>query len=80
MQHSAAQIENPEIFINPFEKIKELRNLYKGKGISDKKLLTKDMIRSGFSVLKAAAHPNCPSAKYFVEKLRLQNELNNPDD
>ena len=80
LKKKIAQIENPEIFINPFEKIKELRNLHKGRGISDKKILTKDMIRSGFSLLKAAAHPNCLSAKYFVEKLRLQNELNNPDD
>jgi hypothetical protein len=28
------------------------------------------MLYSGFSLESAAAHPNCPSAKYFLQKLK----------
>lgn len=70
------RIENPENILKPFEAIKELRIKHSGKGVSDKKILTKDMIRSGFSLQRAAQHLGCPSAAYFIEKLSLQQNQN----
>lgn len=67
------QIEKPEEIVNPFGKIKDLRVQYEGRGISDKKILTRDMIKSGFNLQRAAQHPACPSAAYFIKKLSLQN-------
>lgn len=40
-----------------------------GRGVNPD-MLARRMIQSGFSISKAAAHPMCPSAKYFVEKLK----------
>jgi len=66
-------VENPEDYPIPFEAIKALRLLHCNSGISDKKLLTRHMIYSGFSLTHAAAHPNCPSATYFLNKLLSLN-------
>ncbi|HXL57078.1 MAG TPA: hypothetical protein VN958_12515, partial [Chitinophagaceae bacterium] len=63
------QINNPESFLFPFEEIKSLRQQYQNRGIADKKILTKDMIKSGFTLPNAAAHPQCFSAQYFLSKL-----------
>src|SRR5574337_702816 len=37
---------------------------------NSKLILTDRMISNGFSIENAAKHSNCPSAKYFVQKLR----------
>jgi len=68
-------VSNPELFLVPVEEIKKLRQLHseKGKGISNKKSLTRHMLNSGFSLTRAAAHPNCPSATYFLNKLQSLN-------
>jgi Domain of unknown function (DUF4276) len=64
-------IQNPEIIENPFDKIRELRVAKTGRGIGTKIRLAKQMINnSGFSILRAAEHPNCKSAKYFIQKLK----------
>ena len=63
-------IENPEQIANPFEKIRQLRIEKIGRGIGSKVLLAKQMIGNhNFSILRAAQHPNCASAKYFIEKI-----------
>jgi hypothetical protein len=41
-----------------------------GKDFDTKLILADRMIRNGFTIEKAAAHTNCPSAKYFLKKLK----------
>jgi hypothetical protein len=60
----------PEIPLNPFDEIKNLLLKHTGRGTSDKLLLTSYCLKNNFSITKAAQHPNCNSAKYFIEKLR----------
>lgn len=66
----------PEAEKIPFETIRNLmiqktgRGIYKGVGGKIK--LTHILISLGLDISQAAAHPNCPSAAYFVKKL---NEL-----
>jgi hypothetical protein len=61
--------ETPEAIPNPFETIKTERKERLGSGVGDKRTLGQKMHYSGFSLEAAAAHPNCPSAKYFLDKL-----------
>lgn len=42
----------------------------RGKDFDSKLILTDRMIRNGFTIERAASHPNCPSARYFLQKLR----------
>lgn len=68
--------EFPENEINPFEKIRTLlfqrtkRGITKGTG--GKITLVNKLLLAGLDISQAAAHPNCPSAAYFIKKL---NEL-----
>jgi hypothetical protein len=70
--------ENPESEDIPIETI---RKIYFDKfkrglvGRDEKKKLAKKMIDNGFSIQNAASHPNCPSAKYFLN--HLQSIANN---
>jgi hypothetical protein len=68
-------VATPESYLSPFDEIRNLRLMHNNKGLSDKKYLTKDIIKSGFSLPNAAAHPNCPSAAYFLGKLQSLNNL-----
>ena len=61
--------EAPEAIPNPFELIKAERKERLGSGVGDKRTLGQKMHYSGFSLEAAATHPNCPSAKYFLDKL-----------
>ncbi len=63
------EIADPENYLEPLDEIKKLRLLHQKRGISDKKVLTRNMIGNGFSLESAAQHPNCPSARYFRDKL-----------
>ena len=58
----------------PWERLKEIATIYHKKKLGPgrkKKPFTQKMIAQfGFSIERAANHPNCPSAKYFVEKLQ----------
>ena len=64
-------IEFPEEIQEPVKEIVKLNN---GKGFGKSKpFLAKMMLRNGFSIENAAKHPNCPSAKYFINKLRNLN-------
>lgn len=63
--------ESPEDINTPFEEIKRLAILFReGKGYGSKPLLAGRMNSHGFNIEKAAQHPNCPSAKYFINKLQ----------
>jgi len=63
-------IENPEVIKNPFQEIRRLRYEKIGRGIPTKVILAKQMIsKFGFSIQRAAEHPNCSSAKYFLQKI-----------
>ncbi len=70
------QFDFPEnIKEKPFEKFKlEFVKYSGGRGISKKRNRHANiMIRNGFSIQNAANHPNCPSAKYFLQKLSQLN-------
>ncbi|WP_285544415.1 hypothetical protein [Dyadobacter frigoris] len=68
--------EKPEEEMSPFEKLRALRFQYKNKGIGDKKLFAKMMVNNGFTVKNASEHPDCPSAKYFTNKLESLTVIN----
>ena len=64
-------IDNPEVIENPFEEIRRLRVKKTGRGVGSKVILAYQMIdKCGFSIIRAAEHPNCSSAKYFLNKLQ----------
>jgi hypothetical protein len=69
LQTNIPQIQTPESLTDPFDHLKSLRLLHQNRGIGDKKLLTRAMIQNGFSLLRAAEHPECLSAQYFISKL-----------
>ena len=62
--------EKPQNINKPANHLSELRMNYTRRGISDKKGFASAMINNGFSIERAAAHPNCPSARYFLTKLQ----------
>ena len=66
---------NPEeIEEKAFEVLKNEFIENTNKGLSKKRNLhAKYIIDNGFSIQNAANHPNCPSAKYFLQKLAQLN-------
>ena len=64
------QCEQPEQLTNPFLFIKTEKLKLANRGVNSKRLLCSRMLQSGFSLQAAAAHPKCPSAKYFLDKLK----------
>jgi hypothetical protein len=63
--------QNPETPINPFEEIRTVFRAETNRGPGTSKLvLAKKMIDNGFSVIKAAQHEQCNSARYFILKLQ----------
>lgn len=60
----------PENIDNPFHFLKSKSLEIKQRGISDKLIFTSIMLKNGFSIENAAKHPNCQSAKYFINKLQ----------
>jgi hypothetical protein len=64
-------VENPELISNPFEEIKKVR-LEKTRKITNSKVILANLFikHHGFSIQNAAKHPNCSSAKYFLETIR----------
>jgi hypothetical protein len=62
--------EYPEEPPIPFDTINQLhKDVFNGRGIS-KAILPIKMIGNGFSLVKAANHPNCSSALYFLQKIQ----------
>ena len=68
--------EYPESQDNPFSEIKNLRIARNGRRVSDKKILARLMIRSGFLIEEAAKHPNCNSVKYFLQTIERESNNN----
>ena len=66
----------PEEPIKPFDTLNALRRQYTNRGISDKKGFASAMVNNGFTIEKAAQHPNCPSAHYFLTKLQTLASAN----
>jgi hypothetical protein len=53
----------------PYDTFKEILIEHTGRGIRKTKLAT-SIFRNGFDIEKSASHPNCQSAKYFVDKIK----------
>lgn len=66
----------PEIHSVPFEELRNARIRITGRGVGSKLILARLMInQNDFSIKRAAEHPNCSSAKYFIEKLKHLSTL-----
>ena len=62
--------DSPEEPSHPFDVINELhKNSHNGRGIS-KAILAIKMVGEGFSVMAAANHNKCSSARYFADTIR----------
>lgn len=72
LQQPDFEFEYPENEIEPFETIRKLLLKYTKKGIGKekKRLFAQRCMNNGFSIERAAQHPNCPSATYFLNKLK----------
>lgn len=62
--------EYPEQEAEPFETIRRLFIQQSGRGVGTKPMLARRMLNYGFTIEQAARHPNCPSARYFLTKLK----------
>ena len=60
---------DPESVSIPYEEIKRIRIMKNNMGPGGKTILANAMVRHNFSITKAANHPKCSSAKYFLNKL-----------
>lgn len=65
--------EEPEnTILMPYDTLKELALEYTDSGVGSKIMLCNKVLkRINFRIENAAAHPNCDSAQYFLDKLRL---------
>lgn len=68
------ECSSPEEEQEPFETINNLFIAHSGRGIgkktAGKKKLINRMLENGLDLTDAAAHGNCPSAAYFLRKLK----------
>ena len=63
--------DNPESELEPRTVLKNLFIEKTGRGIGESKpRFASRMVSNGFSIVNSAAHPNCQSAKYFIQKLQ----------
>lgn len=53
----------------PFDTFKALLVEYTGRGSGDKVRLAKKVAKNRFDIEQAATHPNCASAKYFLDTI-----------
>jgi hypothetical protein len=64
---------DPEADKEPFETINQLLTKHIGRGIGKKRAgkikLVNKLLENGLDLSQAAAHGNCPSAKYFLKEL-----------
>ncbi len=69
--------DKPEQETDPFTTLNNLsRQFRQGRGIDDKRKFTNLMLANGFTIEKAARHPNCPSAQYFLSTLQTLASAN----
>ena len=59
--------------LNLFEKLRTLFLEKTKRGVGTKDILAARMLKYGFSLQRAAQHPNCHSAAYFLNKLHSLN-------
>jgi len=57
----------------PYDIFKNILMEYTGRGTSKIKL-AKNILKNGFDIEKVARHPECQSAKYFVDKIKSCGE------
>ena len=73
LQDDAFYFEFPEKELVPFEKIRQLKLEKTGRGFNKntggKINLINNLLALGLDITEAAKHPNCPSAKYFINQL-----------
>ena len=69
-------INHPENEEQPFDVIRRLFLNKTGRGVGTKHILTTRLLKYGFSIERAAQHPNCPSANYFLTKLQTLASAN----
>lgn len=69
-------MDYPEQEVDPFETIRQVFLQQTGRGVGTKPILARRMLKYGFSIERAAAHPNCPSAHYFLTKLQTLASAN----
>lgn len=63
--------EDPENESEPRQVLKNLFMQKTGRGIGESKpKFATRMVNSGFTIVNSSTHPNCPSAKYFIQKLQ----------
>jgi hypothetical protein len=67
--------QNPESIKEPYKEICSLKQRKNRFRIPSKRFLADKMVENGFSILKAAEHPNCNSAKYFIKKIQELSPL-----
>ncbi len=73
IQKPQFKFSKPEEEKEPFDTINQLLIDNTGRGVgrrSGKIKLARRMLEIGFDLANAAAHPNCPSAAYFLRKLK----------
>jgi len=59
----------------PYDKLKEIALEHTGRGVGLKILCANKILkRIGFKIENAANHPNCHSAKYFIDKVKSIGE------
>ena len=64
------QYPDPENTLEmPYDTINQLLVEHIERGGGDKIRLAKKVVQNNFNIENAANHPNCPSAKYFVDKV-----------
>ncbi|HLZ17699.1 MAG TPA: hypothetical protein VKQ08_11690 [Cyclobacteriaceae bacterium] len=71
---AAFNFGDPENDKEPFETINQLLTKHVGRGIGKKRAskikLVNRLLENGLDLSDAAKHPNCPSARYFLQKLQ----------
>lgn len=76
LMSTTIHIDHPESEEQPFEKIRQLFLDKTGRGVGTKHILATRFIKYGFTIEKAAQHPNCTSAHYFLTKLQTLASAN----
>jgi len=67
---SLEHFEFPELTLDmPFDTFKSLLVKHTNRGTGSKVQLAKKVSKNRFNIENSAKHPNCPSAKYFIDKI-----------
>ncbi len=53
----------------PYDELKEILLKHTQRGTGSKVMFARRVLQNGFDIERAAAHPNCLSAKYFIDKI-----------